>query len=189
MHYLNDPTTTLVLQLHLLFSFIASAVTFAFYYSCAEHRCNPSFAGQLHCLSGMILCNRPLFSTLLCGLAGALLAALRPVDAVGTVLLLGMYWSLVVVVQYDVRAHAPAHFGALAAEMVFATAYISTSRGFDAPAALAYYALTGSFLLVMVVNFACLGWTPPFMTVQALVEIAWVCALGVCLGQMALEGW
>lgn len=182
---LHDPSAERLLQVHLLLSATASVVAFAAYYSCSGHRSNPAFAGQLHCLSGMILCNRPLFSTLLCGLAGALLAALLPADAIGVALLLGMYWALVVVVQYDVHSHAAVHFGALAAEMGLATAYVAV-MGDGGPASLVYYAATGAFLLVMAVNFTCLLWTPPFMTVQALVEVAWVCALGVCLGQMAL---
>ena len=190
MLYPDEPTTTTpLLQLHLALASLACIAAFAAYYSCAEHRTNPEFAGQLHCLSGMILCNRPLFGTLLCGLAGATLAALlRPADACGAALLLGMYWALLVVVLYDVRAHTAVHFGALVVEIVCATAYVATAAAVDESVLLAYYAVTGAFALVMLANFACLQWAPPFMTVQALAEIAWVGALWGCLGSAVVNG-
>ena len=179
----EDPVTSSILQWHLFLWSLACIIAFSVYYSCEEHRVNPAFANQLHCLSGMILCNRPLFSTLMCGMGGAvLLSVASRVEGAVLLIVLAMFWALVVVVQYDVRDHPGVHFGALAVEMVAATALLtveSIDPWFVVPV---YYCVTGLFLLVMVLNFSWLAWTPPFMTLQALVEIAWVFVLGVCLG-------
>jgi len=178
-----DAMTSAVLQWHLFLCTLACIIAFSVYYSCEEHRVNPAFANQLHCLSGMILCNRPLFSTLMCGLGGAvLLSVASRVDGAVLLIVLLMFWALVVVVQYDVREHPSVHFAALAVEMGSATALLTVETidpWFVVPV---YYGITIAFLLVMALNFSWLAWTPPFMTLQALVEIAWVCVLSLCLG-------
>jgi hypothetical protein len=178
-----DAVSLSILQWNLVLCTAACTTALIVYYCCEEHRVNPAFANQLHCLSGMILCNRPLFSTLMCGLGGAvLLLVASRVEGMVVLVVLLMFWALVVVVQYDVREHPGVHFGALALEMGSATALLtieSIDPWFVVPV---YYSITFAFLLVMALNFSWLAWTPPYMTLQALVEIAWVFVLSVCLG-------
>jgi len=180
-----DPVASSILQWHPVLWSLACIAVFIVYYSYEEHRLNPDFENQLHCLSGMILCNRPLFSTLMCGMGGAvLLSVASRVEGPVLLIVIAMFWALVVVVQYDVREHPGVHFVALAVEMGCATALLTVESIEPWFAVPVYYSVTVVFLLVMILNFSWLDWAPPFMTLQALVEILWVVVLGACLGRL-----
>ena len=154
---------------------IACALAFLVYYSSDEYRVNPDFNNQLHCLSGMILCNRPLFSTLMCGFGGAVLLAsvdkMRD-DVYALVLLILMFSGLLLVVHYDVKDYREVHFTSLGVLVITGTLYVI--RMVHDPISTIYFTATGLFVFTLLANFFFTHWVSPFMTVQALMEMVWV---------------
>jgi hypothetical protein len=159
---------------------LACALAFVVYYSFSEYRINPDFNNQLHCLSGVILCNRPLFSTLMCGFGGAvLLASVDKArgDSYALVLLILMFCGLLLVVHCDVRDYRELHFTSLGILMITGTLYV-TKMVHD-PISIIYFTATGLFVFTLLVNVFFTRWVPPYMTVQALMEMVWVAAFTV----------
>ena len=177
-------TVDLSVDFHLIVWAMANVAAFAYYYSFASARINPDFQNQLHCISGVILCNRPLFGTLMSGFGGAVVLAVarRARDSLAlTVLLVLMFCALVSVVHYDVRDHRSIHFTSLGVLVVVGTLFV-ISVGLQ-PDVLCniYYGITIAFVFLLLFNVTYTRWVPPFMTIQALMEMAWVVGLGVCV--------
>ena len=190
-----DNYVDLALDVHLCAWAVACVLAFAFFYALYDEcRYNPEFEGQLHCLSGVILCGRELFGTLLCGFGGAvLLASVERVraDEWATLLLMIMFAGLMVVVHYDVRAHKPAHFTGLGVLLLAGTLYLRRTVGDGGRLACLWYlyvASTSLFVVVLACNVCATRWAPPFMTLQALAEIVWATAFLVAVVGFALLG-
>ena len=167
----------MIVQLHLGVWTMGCIGAFLIYYCFEEVRRNPEFQDQMHCLSGVILYNRPLFGTLLCGFGGAIfMAAAERVNgsAVAMLFLVLMFCSLVVVVNYDIREHRSVHFSALGLLIVSGTAFLLCVGLEPVYLRLVYFSVTVLFVLMLALNVFCLRWTPPFMTAQAIAEIVWV---------------
>lgn len=161
----------------------ACAVAFAVYYS--HGHLNPEFPDQMHTLSGIMVYGPELFGTLLSGFAGAvLLASASRVrgDVWALLMLLLMYVGLLVLVHYDVRSHRTVHYVALGVLLVAGALYLwRVVEGWTLWYLFA--AATGTFVMVILVNVCLTRWAPPFMTVQAVVEILWVLSLmGAVMG-------
>lgn len=179
----------MLVQLHLAAWTLGCIGAFLVYYCFEEVRCNPEFQDQLHCLSGVILYNRPLFGTLLCGFGGALfMAAAERVheDPLAMMFLILMFVALVVVVNYDVGSHKPAHFMALGLLMVSGTAFLVCVGLASEVLRYLYFASTILFVLILALNVLVTRWAPPFMTAQAVAEIAWVAVFAVAVVLFAL---
>ena len=159
------------------------SVVFVYYYSCPSHRVEPNMANQLRCMSGIILCNRPFISALMCGAAGGMLLAvgLHIEDSPAAMLALFCFYAgFVFMVQYDVREHHVFHFSALLVLMASAVVLVAL---LPLPMLLAslFYGVSALLGAVMLVNFALLEWKPPYLTVQAVVELMWVVTGLVCV--------
>ena len=181
----------LALDVNLVAWMLACAAAILFYYSDPHSRANPVFENQLHCLSGVILCNRLLFGTVLSGFGGAvLLSSADRVrgDLYATVLLMLMFMALMVVVHYDVEDYKPAHFSALAALLAAGSLYVWHTLA-DGWLWWAYVAATGLFVLVLLINIVYTRWLPPYMTAQALAEILWVVVFAVSVVAVSFRSW
>jgi hypothetical protein len=179
----------MLVQFHLAFWTIGCIGAFVMYYCFAEVRSNPDFQDQMHCLSGVILFNRPLFGTLLCGFGGAIfMAAAERVheSPLAMVCLILMFVALVVVVNYDVCAHKSVHFSALGLLMVSGTAFLLCVGLESEYMRYLYFSSTILFVLVLILNVLVTRWAPPFMTVQAITEIVWVGVFAVAVLAFAL---
>ena len=181
-----------IIQAHLAVWTVACAVAFIVYYSKAEVRHNPRFEGQLHSLSGVIVHDKPLFGTLMCGFGGAVVVAVagritETCDWVGLLLLIAMFCGLLAVVNYDVRDYRSAHFASLAVVVGFGTWFVIWVDVRAWFVAVCYYVFTTVFVFMIVLNAGYTKWTPPFMTLQALTEIVWAVALCACVVAFAIE--
>ena len=148
---------------------------------------NPEFDGQMHCISGIILCNRPYFGLLMSNFGGVLLLAIgfkvkeHEDESVFLVCLaMIIYFSFTGILNYDVRDHKTVHFSSLFILLASGSTFIHIVR-IPLWCVFVYDAVLVLFCVLMVSNFVVLKWTPPFMTIQALLEIAWVLALCFCL--------
>ena len=173
----------LVLDVHLCAWALACALAFLYFYSCETCRKNPDMEFQMRCLSGIILCDQPLFGTLLCGFSGAAVAA-----SVGRAhgepylmaLLLLVFSTLLVIVHYDVRAHRGPHFTALGVLVLVGSLYVLQIFP-DGWLFYTYFITTMLFIAVVLFNVTYTGWKSPWLTVQAVAEIVWVLALVTCV--------
>jgi hypothetical protein len=162
-----------------------SILVFSVFYSFKSCRCNAEFDGQMHCVSGIILCNKPLFGFLMHGVGGmVLLAAGLRANASSSpdtslLALALMYMSLSGVVNFDVRDFKPLHFTFLAGVLVFSIAFICLQC--DSFTSAVYVFVSIIFLCVIIFNFTCMHWKWPWMDVQALVEILWALCLLICI--------
>jgi len=173
----------LVLDVHVCAWALACAFAFLYFYSHETYSRNPDMEFQLRCLSGIIVCDQSLFGTLLCGFSGAAVAAnigRARRDPYLLVLLLLVHFVLLVIVHYDVRAHRGPHFVALGALVVIGTLYVRQIFP-DGWLFYVYFMTTMLFIAVVLFNVTCTEWKSPWLTVQAVVEIAWVLVLAVCV--------
>jgi hypothetical protein len=188
----DDTDVDLLLNVHVWLWAAACAVAFAVYYSYEECRRNPDFHDQMHTLSGIIIYGQALFGTLLSGFGGAvLLASAKRVhgDAWAVGMLLWMFVGLLVVVHYDVRAYRTVHFTALGMLLVAGTLYLWRVVSDQGWMLWYWFAVsTALFVVVLGVNVCFTQWAPPFLTVQAVVEIIWVLALAGAVMGYALWG-
>lgn len=169
----------LLIEIHLAAWAVACVLAFCVYYCYDECRMNPEFDNQLHCLSGVILFNKPLFGTLMCGLGGAVVLAVtkratETCDVFTLVLLMLMFLCLLLVVIYDIRDYKTTHFFALGGLVVAGTLFVLHTAASPAYLQYVYLAITALFAWTIALNTAVTNWAPPYMTVQALNEIAWV---------------
>ena len=160
---------------------VASVATFAGFYSYKNYRCNTEFNGQMHCVSGIILFNKPLFGFLVHGVGGMVLlaAGLRANESqspdVSLLMLAMMYLSLSGVVNFDVRDFKPIHFTSLAGVLGFSVAFVWLQCGVVTRAV--YLFISIFFILIILFNFTFMRWQWPWMDVQASVEIVWALCL------------
>ena len=169
----------LLIQVHMVVWAVACVGAFCVYYSYDECRANPEFENQMRCLSGVIVFNKPLFGTLMCGFGGAVVLAVakratETCDTATLALLMVMFLCLLVVVVYDIRDHSTVHFWALGGLVIAGTLFVLHTASAPVLLQYAYLAITALFAGVVAFNAAVTNWTPPCMTVQALNEIAWV---------------
>jgi hypothetical protein len=161
-------------------------ISFAVYYADPVCRMNPVFEGQMHCISGILLCNRPFFSLIMTSFSGLILLVLglRIVDESRKTVLMSlavtMYIAFVSVLSYDVHEHKPVHFFSLFVLLVASTSFIQLVN-IPPWCLIVYDSVLVCFVLIMISNFMYLQWTPPCMTIQALLEILWVVAMCFCL--------
>lgn len=189
----SDSIIDLIINIHLAAWTVAVAMAFAVYYAQAEVRHNPRFEGQLHTLSGVIVYDKPLFGTLMCGFGGAVVVAVterisETCDWLAMVLLIVMFCSLLAVVNYDVLAYRTAHFASLAVMITFGTWFVVQVNVKPWYVCFSYYGVTAFFVFMITFNTFYMNWVPPFMTVQALAEIVWVVALSACMLAFSLGG-
>ena len=169
----------------LCFSIGTSVLAFIVFYSFESYRCNAEFNGQMHCVSGIILCNKPLFGFLMHCVGGMVLlaAGLRASASsspeTSLLALALMYASLSGVVNFDVRDFKPLHFTFLAGVLVFSIAFICLQC--DNVTIAVYVFISTFFVCIILFNFTCMRWKWPWMDVQASVEIVWVLCLLVCV--------
>ncbi len=168
----------------LLVVFIAvNALLFTVFYSFKNHRCNSEFSGQLHCLSGIILCNKPLFGFCMhCVGCMMLLSAALRVDRdkeISLLILALMFISLSGVVSFDVRDHKPIHF--LFLSCVLASSLIFVWLQCNETTKETYAVISALFVALILFNFTYTHWKWHWMDVQAIVEIAWVLTLLGCM--------
>lgn len=174
-----------VIDILLCLSVAVSVMVFAVFYSYRDYRCNAEFGDQMHCVSGIILCNKPLFGFLVHGVGGMVLLAAglkvseRDWPETSLLLLAMMYVSLSGVVSFDVRDFKPLHFTSLAGVLGFSIAFVCMQC--DALTRAVYVSVSVVFALVILFNFAYMRWRWPWMDVQASVEIVWVLCLLVCI--------
>ena len=113
----------------LLFLFLAtSIVAFAVKYCQHSNRSNAEFDGQLHCLSGIILCNKPFFSFIMHCVGGLILLSnglnVETDKELSLLMLAMLYVSLSGVINFDVRDHKRIHFASLFCVMVFSMVFV-----------------------------------------------------------------
>jgi hypothetical protein len=157
--------------------------SFLFKYGCKDDRCNPAFDGQLHCLSGIILCHKPFFSFVMhCAGGMILLSASQRTDKnrdTSLLMLSLMFISLSGVINFDVRDFRPIHFSSLACVMVFSVSFMWLQCA--QTAATVYTSITAAFVILILFNLTYTHWLWPWMNVQAVAEIAWVVCLLLCI--------
>jgi hypothetical protein len=162
---------------------IATASSFAVKYGSTTDRCNPEFAGQLHCLSGIILSHKPFFSFMMHSVGGMVLLSVglkvETDREVSLTLLTLMYISLSSVVNFDVHNFKPIHFISLFCVLVFSVAFVWLQCIHIVR--IVYIALSAAFVALIVFNFLVTHWKWPWMNLQALLEIAWVICLLISL--------
>ena len=167
----------------LILSISVTAFLFVVFYSRKGSRCNSEFAGQLHCLSGIMVCNKPLFGVCMHCVGGMLLLSVGlRVDTdkeVSLLMLAFMFASLSGVVNFDVRDHKPVHFCFLAGVLAFSMAFVWLQC--SDVCRLVYSLISVAFVLLIVFNFSCTNWTWHWMDIQAITEIVWVVSLLVCM--------
>lgn len=169
----------------LCISAAVSVIVFVVFYSYSACRCNAEFDGQMHCVSGIILCNKPLFSFLMHGVGGMVLlaAGLRASESdspeTSLLVLAMMYVSLSGVVSFDVKDFKPVHFTALVGVLVFSLAFIWLQCGYATKVAYTFVSLF--FVFIILFNCTFMRWKWPWMDVQASVEIIWALCLLVCI--------
>lgn len=174
-----------IIDILLCVAVAVTVVTFAVFYSYTDCRCNAEFGGQMHCVSGIILSNKPLFGFLVHGVGGMVLlaAGLKARESewpeTSLLMLAMMYVSLSGVVSFDVRDFKPMHFTSLAGVLGFSIAFVWMQC--DALTRAVYVSVSVIFALVIVFNFVHMRWRWPWMDVQASVEIVWVLCLLVCI--------
>jgi len=188
----SESTIDLIIQIHLAVWTVACAIAFIYYYCQPSVRHNPRFQDQLHTLSGVMVHDKPLFGTLMCGFGGAVVVAVAgritaTCDWVGLLLLIAMFCGLLAVVNYDVRDHRSAHFASLAVVVGFGTWFVVWVDVRSWYIAVVYYIMTAVFGGMLAFNAVYAKWAPPFMTLQAITEIVWAVALCVCVVAFALE--
>lgn len=158
---------------------------FVVFYSYKSYRCNSEFAGQMHCVSGIILCNKPLFGFLMHAVGGMVLLAAglrvneKKSSDVSLFILALMYVSLSGVLNFDVKDFKPIHFTSLVAVLGFSIAFIWMQC--DATTIIVYTSISIFFISVIIFNCIFTRWEWPWMDVQASVEIAWILCLLVCI--------
>lgn len=164
---------------------VVSVVMFIVFYSYKSYRCNSEFAGQMHCVSGIIVCNKPLFGFLMHGVGGMVLLAAglkvneKDSPEASLFVLALMYVSLSGVVNFDVRDFKPIHYTSLSGVLGFSVAFVWMQC--DATTKIVYTSTSIFFISVIVFNCMFTKWQWPWMDVQALVEIAWIMCLLVCI--------
>jgi hypothetical protein len=190
----SDSSTAIetIIHVHLAVWTIACIIAFLVYYCRSEVRHNQHFEGQLHTLSGVIVYNKPLFGTLMCGFGGAVLVAVteritETCDWLALLILIVLFCSLLSVVNYDVHDYRIAHFVSLGVLVAFGTWFVVWVGVRPLYVSICYYGITFVFLFMLALNRFYMNWVPPFMTLQALAEIAWVMALCVCILVFSLE--
>ena len=180
--YCTMPTAIDVL---LCIAICVSVIMFIIFYSYKSYRCNSDFAGQMHCVSGIILCNKPLFGFLMHGVGGMVLLAAgvrvneRDSPDASLFVLALMSVSLSGVVNFDVRDFKPIHYASLVGVLGFSVAFVWMQC--DATTQLVYTSVSIFFISVIIFNCIFTRWEWPWMDVQALVEIAWILCLLVCV--------
>ena len=104
-----------------------------------------------------------------------------------TTLLIVLFISLLSVVNYDVHCFKTVHFMSLGVLVAFGTWFVIRVDVQPPYLGYCYYGITFVFVLMIAFNTFYMKWTPPFMTLQALAEIAWAFALCACMLAFALE--
>ena len=171
-------------QIHLAIWTVACIMAFIVYYCYEEYRVNKEFENQLHSLSGVIVFNKPLFGTLMCGFGGAIIMLVSgriDDDPCAMVLLILMFTGLIALVNYDVRKHRSVHFVSLGLLIAAGSVFLVWVDLNSVLLLAIYFGVAALFVVVIVLNFSCTAWKPPFMTLQALLEIVWVFMLGLCV--------
>lgn len=162
---------------------IATALSFAVKYGSTTSRCNPEFAGQLHCLSGIILSHKPFFSFMMHSVGGMVLLSVglkvETDKETSLTLLTLMFISLSSVVNFDVHHFKPIHFTSLFCVLVFSVAFVWLQCMHTAT--VVYTALSAAFVSLIVFNYLITNWKWPWMNLQALLEMTWVICLLICL--------
>ena len=160
---------------------VINVVAFLIFYFQKNHRCNPEFANQLHCVSGIILCNKPFFGFLVHSLGGMILLSvgLNTRSEASLLMLALMYLSLSAVVNFDVKGFKPIHFTSLAGVLIFSMAFVWMQCSVSIQTT--YTAVSAAFVLVILFNCTITRWDWPWMDVQALVEIVWILCLLTCV--------
>lgn len=172
---------------------VMSVAAFAVFYSYSDYRRNPEFENQMHCVSGIIVCNKPVFGFLMHGVGGMILLAaglrVSEIDrsSEAPLLVLSMlYVSLSGVINFDVHNFKPVHFTCLAGILIFSVAFVcmqcnQVTQG-------VYVSVSVFFTCVILFNFAYTRWSWPWMDVQASVEIVWGLCLLVCIVVYSVPG-
>ncbi len=172
-----------VIDILLCIAVAVSLLAFGFFYSYKEWRYNPEFDDQMRCMSGIILCNKPLFGFLMHYVGGMVLlaAGLRVShhDETSFFILAMLYASLSGLVNFDVRDFKTIHFTCLFCVLVFSVAFICMHGEYVTW--VVYVTVSALFLFIILFNFMYTQWKWPWMDVQASVEIAWVLCLMVCI--------
>jgi hypothetical protein len=181
-----------IIQVHLAAWTVACVVAFLAYYLQPDMRHNPRFNGQLQTLSGLMVHDKPLFGTLMCGFGGAVVVAVvgritETCDWVAMLLLIVLFSSLLAVVNYDVHDFRTAHFASLAVLATFGTCFVTRVDVHPPYIRYCFYIATGVFGFMIAFNTFYMRWTPPFMTLQAMTEIVWAFSLCACVLAFALE--
>ena len=167
-------------QLHLAAWAIACIIAFVCYYCFEEYRINKAQGNQLHCLSGVIVFNKPLFGTLMCGFGGAIIMLVSgrlDDDPVGMVLLILMFIGLIALVNYDVCAYRYMHFASLGLLITAGSVFLLWVCVQPVLLLAVYFGVAVTFVMLFLINVSCTLWAPPFLTLQAVVEIIWMIAL------------
>jgi len=170
--------TEMLIQCHLIVWTIACTCAFTFYYF-SNSRKNPEFEDQLHCPSGIMLCNRLIFGFLMSCYTGAALLAVgvklcKNDNYAALGCFMGVFVSCNLIIQFDIRQHHVVHFLSLAVFVITITAFLIIVDFKPSAMLTVYYGVTALYLFILMLNFLFLDWTPPFMTLQALAEIVWL---------------
>jgi hypothetical protein len=181
-----------IIQAHLAVWTVACVIAFLAFYLQPNMRHNPHFNDQLQTLSGLMVQDKPLFGTLMCGFGGAVVVAVvgritETCDWLALLLLIVLFISLLSVVNYDVHCFKTVHFMSLGVLVAFGTWFVIRVDVQPPYLGYCYYGITFVFVLMIAFNTFYMKWTPPFMTLQALAEIAWAFALCACMLAFALE--
>ncbi len=162
---------------------VITASSFAVKYGSTISRCNPEFAGQLHCLSGIILSHKPFFSFMIHSVGVLVMFSVglkvETDREVSLTLLTLMYISLSSVVNFDVHNFKPIHFTSLFCVLVFSVAFVWLQC--IHVARIVYTVFSTAFIELIMFNLLFTHWEWPWMNLQALLEIVWVICLLICL--------
>lgn len=172
---------SLVVDTLLLFASTICVMIFFLFYLFDRFRCNPRFNGQMHCISGIIVCNQPLFGLLMHFVGGMILLAaglkIENDKEISLFMLSALYVSLSGVVSFNVKHHKRIHLPCVVCVAVFGLAFVWLQCG--AVSGIVSSSITAAFALVILVNISYMGWVWPWMDLQAAMEIAW--ALGLLI--------
>ena len=165
-------------------------VSFLAYYADPKSRENPDRGMQMRSISGIMLCNRPLFGLLMSSGSGIILLSIglkifghETDEVLKTVLMsLGiiMHISLISIINYDVKEFKYIHFSSLAVLLISSTFFIHLAS-IPVWCRVVHGIVSISFVCIILLNAMILKWVSPFMTLQAWFEILWVIALCVCV--------
>jgi len=108
--------------------------------------------------------------------AAALLAVgvHKETDAPALGCFLAVFFSMIMLIQFDIEQHHFIHIVSLVMLLATVTAFVTVVNLKPDIVFIVYFVATALFVFIVLLNFAYTDWLPPFMTLQSLAEILWL---------------